>query len=196
MDHHPPRPRSASENCVSSCSSASAEVRPQIIIFKPRGGEGEAEGEEQGGTTSSSDRSPDIHPGGAEDGKFFTSLSNKSSPNPSCTSQSENEDTQTITPSPTHGVGDEGDSGLEGSRGTPGEDRTLTDKHLRLPLPAVRHRSHCRKGCELTEGGKSEMDPFSERWTAMSRCRGPPQSSCPCCGSVQVREGPSLHVLS
>ncbi|XP_050720018.1 protein phtf-like isoform X4 [Eriocheir sinensis] len=101
MEHHPLRPRSASENCVSSCYSSSPEGRPQIIIFKPRGGEREAEGEEQGATTSSSDRSPDIHTEGVEDGKFFTSLSNKSSPHPSCTSQSDNDDTQTVTSSPT-----------------------------------------------------------------------------------------------
>ncbi|XP_050720017.1 protein phtf-like isoform X3 [Eriocheir sinensis] len=185
MEHHPLRPRSASENCVSSCYSSSPEGRPQIIIFKPRGGEREAEGEEQGATTSSSDRSPDIHTEGVEDGKFFTSLSNKSSPHPSCTSQSDNDDTQTVTSSPTLVGGDEGDSGLEGSRGTPGEDRTLTDNHLRLPLPSVRHRSHCRKGCELDSGGKGEIDPFAERWKAMSRCHGPPQPPCPCCGSVQ-----------
>lgn len=185
MEHHPLRPRSASENCVSSRYSSTPEGRPQIIIFKPRGGEGEAEGEEQGATTSSSDRSPDIHTEGVEDGKFFTSLSNKSSPHPSCTSQSDNEDTQAVTSSPTLVGGDEGDSGLEGSRGTPREDRILTDKHLRLPLPSVRHRSHCRKGCELGSSGKSEIDPFAERWKAMSRCHRPP---CPCCGAVQVRE--------
>lgn len=195
MEHHPLRPRSASENCVSSCFSTSPEVRPQIIIFKPRGGEGEAEAEEQGATTSSSDRSPDIHTGGVEDGKFFTSLSSKSSPNPSCTSQSENEDTHTITPSPTLVGGDEGDSGLEGSRGSrdPGEDRTLPDKHLRLPLPSVRQRSHCRKGCEHDSDGKGESDPYTERWNLMSRCHGPPSPPCPCCGSVQVREDSMLY---
>lgn len=186
MEQHPSRPRSASENSV---SSAGAEVRPQIIIYKPRGGEAEAEGEEQGATTSSSDRSPDIHTGGAEDGKFFTSLSSKSSPHPSCTSQSENEDTQTITSSPTHRVGDARDSSLEGSRGTPGEDRTLTDKHLRLPLPIV---NTCRKGCEVGEGGNHEVDPYHKRWKAMSRCHGAPLSSCPCCGTVQVRKDQHL----
>ncbi|KAG0718852.1 putative homeodomain transcription factor [Chionoecetes opilio] len=190
------RPRSASENCVPPSSSTSPEVQPQIIIFKPRG-EG---GVEQGTTTSSSsDRSPDIHCGGPDDGKFFTNLSAKSSPHPSCTSQSDNEDPETLTCSSTVAAdGDEGDSGLEGTTETIREERTLTDKHLKLPLPSVRHRGHCRKGCEQDESGEGEGEeeevpvpvpvPYAERWRGMTRCKSHRQSVCPCCGSMQLSE--------
>ncbi|XP_045121765.1 protein PHTF2-like isoform X4 [Portunus trituberculatus] len=183
---HPPRPRSASENCVSPASSStSPDVQPQIIIFKARG-EGGGEVEEQGTTTSSSsDRSPDIHSGGPEDGKFFSSLSAKSSPNPSYTSQSENEDTQTvISPSQLATEGDEGDSGLEGTTETARDERTVTDKHLKLPLPSVRHRGHCRKVCQHDESGEGEEALYAERWRGMTRCHNhhpPPAYSC--CGA-------------
>lgn len=185
---HPPRPRSASENCVSSPSSTSPDGQPQIRIFKPRG-EGRVQGEEHGATTSSSsDRSPDIHCAGPEDGKFFSGLSAKSSPHPSCTSQSENEDSQTVICSSRLATeGDEGDSGLEGTTETIGDDRKLTDKHLKLPLPSVRHRGHCRKGCGHDESGEGEEAPYAERWRGMTRCRSHPQLACPCCGTIQVR---------
>ena len=163
-------------------------MQPQIRIFKPRG-ESRVKGEEQGTTTSSSsDRSPDIHGSGTEDGKFFSSVSTKSSPNPSCTSQSENEDTHTVTfTSQPATEGDEGDSGLDRTTETSREKRTLTDKHLKLPLPSVRHRGHCRKVCEHDESGEGEETPYTERWRGMTRCRSHPPPTCVCCGSVQVR---------
>lgn len=185
---HSPRPRSASENCVSSPSSTGPDGQPQIIIIKPRGEAG-VEGEEQGATTSSSsDRSPDIHCAGPEDGKFFSGLSTKSSPHPSCTSQSENEDTHTVTHlSKLATDGDEGDSGLEGTTETIRENRKLTDKHLKLPLPSVRHRGHCRKACEHDESGEGEETPYTDRWRGMNRCRSHSQLKCSCCGAIQVR---------
>ncbi|XP_063843526.1 protein PHTF2-like [Scylla paramamosain] len=193
---HPPRPRSASENCVSPASSStSPDAQPQIIIFKARG-EGRREGEEQGTTTSSSsDRSPDIHSGGPEDGKFFSGLSAKSSPNPSCTSQSENEDTQTvISPSQLATEGDEGDSGLEGTTETARDERTVTDKHLKLPLPSVRHRGHCRKVCEHDESGEGEEAPYAERWRGMTRCHNHhPPPVCSCCGAKLTEASVASH---